>query len=86
MHFLTYILPIPDFCWYIELFFLIFKNCFKNFFCLFNAASTAYGGSQTRDRFRAVATGLHHRPQQHQIQATSATYTTAHGHAGSLTH
>ena len=25
-------------------------------------------------------------PQEHQIQATSATYTTAHGNAGSLTH
>ena len=34
---------------------------------------------------RAVATSLQPQPQQHGIPATSATYTTAHGNAGSLT-
>ena len=29
-------------------------------FCLFRAASSAYGGSQTRGRIRTVAAGLHH--------------------------
>ena len=64
------------------------------FFCLFAiswATSTAYGGSQARGRIRAVASSLCHclwpmpQPQQHQIWATSMTYTTAHSNAGSLT-
>ena len=36
------------------LFFFLFV-----FFCLFRAASAAYGGSQARGRIGAVATGLH---------------------------
>ena len=40
------------------------------FFCLFRAAPMAYGGSQARGRFGAVASGLHH----------------SHSNAGSLTH
>ena len=44
--------------------------------CLFRAAPVSYGGSQARGPIRAVATGL---------RAASATYTTAHGNAGSLT-
>ena len=61
----------------------------------------AYGGSQARGGIGAVATGLRHShsnsgsklclqptPQlhHHQMGAASATYTTAHGNAGSLTH
>ena len=50
------------------------------------ATPTVYGGFQARGLIGAVATGLTPQPQQHGIQATSATYTTAHGNAGSLTH
>ena len=59
-------------------------------FCVFavsRAAPAAYGGSQARGLIGAVATGLHTpQPQQRGIRATSATYTAAHGNAGSLTH
>ena len=54
------------------------------FFCLFafsRATPMAYGDSQARGPIGAVA-----EPQQRGIQATSATYTTAHGNARSLTH
>ena len=47
-------------------------------FAIFWAALTAYGGSQARGRIGAVATC--------RIRAASATNTTAHGNAGSLTH
>ena len=50
-------------------------------FLLFRATPTAYGNSQARGLIRVVASGLHHS----QIRAESATYTTAHGSAGSLT-
>ena len=50
----------------------------------FRAAPTLYGGSQARGLIRATAASL--QPQQRQIQATSATYTTVHGNARSLTH
>jgi len=43
----------------------------------------AYGGSQARGLLGATAMP---EPQQCQIRATSATYTTAHGNTGSLTH
>ena len=52
---------------------------------LFRAAPMACGGSQTRGPIGAIATGQP-QPQQCQIQASSATYTTAHSIAGSLTH
>ena len=51
------------------------------FFFLFAAPSMAYGGSQARDRIRAVP-----QPRQCQIEAASVTYTAAYGTAGSLTH
>ena len=54
------------------------------FFCLFafsRATPAAYGGSQARGLIGAVATHL-----QRGIRAESATYTTAHGNARSLTH
>ena len=64
-------------------------SCGRNlyfFFCLFAiswAAPAAYGGSQARGRIGAVAS-LHH--SHSNAGPTSATYTTAHGNAGSLTH
>ena len=54
------------------------------FFCLFafsRAAPTAYGG-----QMGAVDAKPKPELQQCRIQAASATYTTAHGNAGSLTH
>ena len=69
------------------------KKSFVCCFLLFRAVPAAYGSLQARGQIRAAATGLHRcscwptpQPQQHQTQATSATYTTAHGNAGSLTH
>ena len=60
------------------------------FICLFaisRAAPVAYGGSHARGLIGAVAAGLRTpEPQQHGIRAASATYTTTHGNAGSLTH
>ena len=50
---------------------------------LFTAAP---GNSQARGRIRATAAGLHHSHSNSGIQATAATYTTAHGHTRSLTH
>ena len=58
------------------MFFLIFLFLFILlfwFFCLFRAAPTAYEGSQARGP----------EPQQQEIWAASATYTTAHGNASS---
>ena len=49
------------------------------------ATFVAYGGSQDRGRIGATAASLTPQPQQCQIQAASATYTTAHGNTGSLT-
>ena len=54
------------------------------FFCFFRAAPTAYGGSQARGRIRAIAAGLHH--SHSNSRAASATYITAHGNTGYLTH
>ena len=59
------------------------------FFCLSAislAAPTAYGGSQARGPTEAVAAWPMPLPQQQGIRATPATYTTAHGNTGSLTH
>ena len=54
-------------------------------FGYFRAALTALGGSQSRGQIRAVATQPMPQPKQLQIRAVSATYTTPHGNAGSLT-
>ena len=49
-------------------------------FCLFRATLIAYGGSQTRGLIEAVAVCWSTpQPQQCQIRALSATYTTAQG-------
>ena len=55
-------------------------------FCLFVfsvVTPMSYGDSQARGPIRAAAASLHH---NNRIQATSATYTTAHSNARSLTH
>ena len=57
------------------------------FFCLFAiswAAPVAYGGSRARGSIGACS--CRPTPQQHGIWAASATYSTAHGNARSLTH
>ena len=46
----------------------------------------AYGSSQARGRIETTAAGLYHSHSKCQIRAASATYTTAYGNAGSLTH
>ena len=56
------------------------------FFLLFRAARAAYGSSQARGQIGAVAASLHHRSKQCLIRAAPATYTTAHGNTGCLTH
>ena len=43
----------------------------------------AYGGFQAKGQIGAVAAGIHH--SNAWIQAESATYSRAHGNAGSLT-
>ena len=53
---------------------ILFLLCFVCF-CLFRAASVAYGSSQSRGQTRAVALA-YTQPQPYQIQATSSTYTT----------
>ena len=57
------------------------------FFFLFMPTPEAYGSSQSRGQIRAATVSLHYSQQcQHGIQVTSATYTTAHGNEGFLTH
>ena len=53
-------------------------------FCLFRATLAAYGGSKARGQTGTVAAGLHHSHSNVQIQAASATYTTALNNARSL--
>ena len=50
------------------------------------AEPSAYGGSQVRGPIGAVAPGLLHSHSNTGSEPESATYTTAHGNAGSLTH
>ena len=55
----------------------------------FKAAPAAYGSSQAMGQIEATAASLQHslhHCSDGRIQATSVTYTTAHGNAGSLTH
>ena len=69
----SYILGVKFILWWYKEWLLFF------FFCFFRAAPLAHGGSQTRGLIRAIAAGLRG------IWAASATYSTAHGNAGSLT-
>ena len=55
---------------------------FLSFFAISWAAPVTYVGSQARGRIGAVAW----EPSHSGIRATSATYTTAHDNARSLTH
>ena len=55
-------------------------------FFLFRAPPGAYGRSQARGRIGAASCRPTPQPQQCQIRAASATYSTAHGNARSLTH
>ena len=64
-------------------FFLLFFFFFF-FFLLFRAAPAAHGGSYTRDWSGAISCQPQPQPQQHHIQARSATYTTAQSNTGSL--
>ena len=60
--------------------------CTQVSFFLFRAAPAACGSSQARGQLGASAASPHFQLQQHQIQATPATFTIAHGNTGSLTH
>ena len=70
---------------------MISNNCVKinknrhkhSFFLLFRATPAAYGRSQARGGIGGCQPTP--QPQQRRIRALSATYTTAHGNAGSLT-
>ena len=65
---------------------IFFCLVFFVFFAISWAAPAAYGGSQVRGLIGAIAPVLRQEPQQLGIRAMSATYTTAHSNAGSLTH
>ena len=72
-------------CFAIKLFQLIvYTSSFFFFFfpLFFRAVPMAYGDSQARGPIRPLAWGTL-QPQQQQIGAVCATYTTAHGNAGS---
>ena len=56
------------------------------FFCLFRAVPTAYGSSQARGSNQSCTCRPTPQLQQHQIQALSVTYTTAHSNTRPLTH
>jgi len=62
---------------------LVFLSLLFLVFAFSMAAPEAYGDSEARGLIVAVPTP---ESQQRGIRATSATYTTAHGNAGSLTH
>ena len=53
---------------------------------LFRATSMAYGGSQARGPIESCSRWPIPEPQQFEIWAASATYTTLHGNTRSLTH
>ena len=55
-------------------------------FLLFRATLTAYGGSQAWGRIGATAAGPCYSHSNAGAEPASATYTSAHGNAGSLTH
>ena len=68
-------------CFWVQRVLLVLSTFF--FFGHFRATPSAYGGSQARGQ--SCSRWPTPQPQQHQIQALSATYTTAHGNTGSLT-
>ena len=60
-------------------------SCIFLVYFFFRALPMACGGSQARDQIGAIATPQP-QPQPHRIWVVSATYTTAHSNARSLTH
>ena len=62
----------------------IFTDCHFFFLFLFRAAPAAHGSFQARGGIGAAATGLPH--SHSNARSKSATYTTTHSNAGSLTH
>ena len=73
--------------WQPHFYFLSLWNFFfLGLFVFSMVTPVAYGGSQAKSLIGVVATSLTPQPQQHQIWVMSATYTTAHGNARSLTH
>ena len=80
--YITYILHSRPPFWRCSLFLFIYLDLLS-----LGATSTAYGGSQPRDRIWAVAASLHHSDSNVGSEPHLwATYTTAHSNAGSLTH
>ena len=72
---------------YLVIVMIILKILFFFFFFVFSRATpSAYGGSQARGLIGAVVAKPAPEPQLRRIRAASATHTTAHGNAGSLTH
>ena len=69
-----------------HIYLILFIKHFFFFFVFSRASPAANVGSQARGRIRAVAAGLRHSSDQRRIWASSATNTTAHSNAGSLTH
>ena len=70
-------------CFWVQRVLLVLSTFFF-FFDHFRATPSAYGGSQARGQ--SCSRWPTPQPQQHQIQALSATYTTAHGNTGSSAH
>ena len=62
------------------------SNCILFLLLTLRAAPTAYGGSQARGQKGTAAASLHHSHRNARSEPLSATYTTAHGNTGSLTH
>ena len=71
---------------FFSLYFIYLFIYLFSLFAFFRAALMAYGGSQARGSNRSYSRRPTPEPQQHHIRAESATYTTAHGNTGSLTH
>ena len=62
-----------------------FPPPFFGLFVFSRAAPVAYGGSRARGLIRSCSLRPTPGPQQHGIQAVTASYTTDHGNVGSLT-
>ena len=65
---------------------ILFIYLFIYLFAISWVAPVAYGSSQARGGIGTVATGLRQSHSNSGIRAASATYTTDHGNARSLTH
>ena len=65
---------------------LFFCLCVCVRMCVFTVAPAAYGGSQSKGRIRAVASGLHLRHSNEGSEPHLQPTPVAHGHARSLTH